>query len=89
MNDSAVPALNTHFRLQWEQAQDCYVLLYPEGMIKLNTSAGMILSHIDGVRSVAQLIADLEAQFPDVPSVAADIRVFLSTAQEQRWINVD
>ena len=89
MNDSAIPRLNTHFRLQWEQAQDCYVLLYPEGMIKLNASAGMILSHIDGVRSVAELIADLEAQFPDVPSVADDTRVFLSTAQEQRWINVD
>jgi len=89
MTDSAIPRLNTHFRLQWEQAQDCYVLLYPEGMIKLNTSAGMILSHIDGSRNVGELIADLEVQFPDVPTVAADIRAFLSTAQEQRWISFD
>ena len=89
MNDLAVPRLNSHFRLQWEQAQDCYVLLYPEGMVKLNGSAGMILSRIDGVRTVAQLVAELEAQFPDVPTVSEDIRSFLSTASAQRWVDFD
>ena len=33
----SIPQLNKHFRLQWEEAQDCYVLLYPEGMVKLNS----------------------------------------------------
>ena len=31
------------FRLQFEPVQDCWVLLYPEGMIKLNASAAEIL----------------------------------------------
>ena len=31
-------------RLQWEPAQEAHVLLYPEGMVKLNGSAGAILS---------------------------------------------
>jgi pyrroloquinoline quinone biosynthesis protein D len=31
------------FRLQWEPAQNAHVLLYPEGMVKLNQSAGEIL----------------------------------------------
>lgn len=65
------------------------MLLYPEGMVKLNGSAGMILSNVDGARSVGQLIADLEAQFPDVPTVAEDTRAFLVTALEQRWIDFD
>ena len=29
-----------HHRFQWEKAQDCYVILFPEGMVKLNGSAG-------------------------------------------------
>ncbi len=38
-----IPSINRQFRLQWEAAQDKYVLLYPEGMVKLNGSAGEIL----------------------------------------------
>ena len=36
------------FRLQFEPAQGCHVLLYPEGMIKLNDSASEILQQVDG-----------------------------------------
>ena len=38
------------FRLQWEPAQKAHVLLYPEGMVKLNGSAGEILKRCDGER---------------------------------------
>ncbi len=31
-----MPRVGAGFRLQWEPAQDCHVLLYPEGMVKLN-----------------------------------------------------
>ena len=30
------PKLNRLFRLQYEEAQKTHVLLYPEGMVKLN-----------------------------------------------------
>ena len=40
------------FRLQWEPAQDAHVLLYPEGMVKLNQSAGEILLRCDGTRDM-------------------------------------
>ena len=33
-----------HHRFQWEKAQDCYVILFPEGMVKLNGSAGEVLN---------------------------------------------
>ncbi len=42
------PAVGRGFRLQWEAAQNAHVLLYPEGMIKLNGSAGEILKRCDG-----------------------------------------
>ena len=31
------PSVASMFRLQWEEVQQSWVLLYPEGMVKLNT----------------------------------------------------
>ena len=53
---STIPRIGAGFRLQWEPAQDCHVLLYPEGMVKLPGSAGEIMKRVDGTRSV-----DIEA----------------------------
>ncbi len=74
------------FRLQWEESQDCYVLLYPEGMVRLNGSAGEILSRCDGHRSVGAIVADLKARFPEAGSLEADVYAFLSTAHDNQWI---
>jgi pyrroloquinoline quinone biosynthesis protein D len=43
IDPNARPAIGRGFRLQWEPAQQAHVLLYPEGMVKLNGSAGEIL----------------------------------------------
>ncbi|MCL7462854.1 pyrroloquinoline quinone biosynthesis peptide chaperone PqqD [Pseudomonas sp. NW5] len=81
-----IPVLRRGFRFQWEPVQDCHVLLYPEGMIKLNGSAGAILVEVDGVRSVAAIAADLQARFPDAEGIAEDILAFLEVARERFWI---
>ena len=44
MDDNVQPRIGSGFRLQWEPAQDAHVLLYPEGMVKLNGSAGAIIA---------------------------------------------
>ena len=44
--DSAQPSLGTMYRLQWEDAQQCHVLLFPEGMIKLNGPAEIGRAHV-------------------------------------------
>ena len=31
----STPALSAMYRLQWEEVQQAWVLLYPEGMVKL------------------------------------------------------
>ncbi|WP_461517238.1 pyrroloquinoline quinone biosynthesis peptide chaperone PqqD [Porticoccus sp.] len=83
-----VPALNRMFRFQWEPAQDCYVLLYPEGMVQLNGPAGEILALVDGQRSVADIIKALETKFTGVEGIASDIIEFLGDAHEQHWITL-
>lgn len=83
-----VPNIATHFRLQWEDAQDCFVLLYPEGMVKLNTSAGEILACCDGQRSIAAITEMLQAKFPDGGDISQDIIEFFGVAREQQWIEL-
>ena len=79
------PRIAAGFRLQWEPAQNAHVLLYPEGMVKLNQSAGEILKRCDGTRDAAAIVADLEASF-QVSGLGADVQAFLAIARQQRWV---
>ncbi|WP_415887563.1 pyrroloquinoline quinone biosynthesis peptide chaperone PqqD [Neptuniibacter sp. QD29_5] len=85
---SMVPALSKMFRFQWEKAQDCYVLLYPEGMVQLNGPAGVILALVDGERNVQGIIDSLQTKFSDAEGIDADILEFLGGAYEQHWITL-
>ncbi|WP_134678044.1 pyrroloquinoline quinone biosynthesis peptide chaperone PqqD [Ectopseudomonas khazarica] len=85
---ASVPAIRRGFRLQFEPAQGCHVLLYPEGMIKLNDSASEILQQVDGKRSVAEIIGSLHQRFPDVPGIDEDILAFMEVAHAQFWIEL-
>ncbi|WP_273234478.1 pyrroloquinoline quinone biosynthesis peptide chaperone PqqD [Pseudomonas kuykendallii] len=81
-----VPVLRRGYRFQFEPAQDAHVLLYPEGMIKLNGSAAEILKQVDGQRDTAAIVAALSAQFPDAPDLAPDVLEFLDIAHAKHWI---
>lgn len=83
--DSRVVAVNPAFRLQWEPRQDAWVLLFPEGMVQLNESAGLILSQLRTPMRVQDLLATVRELFPGEP-VEADVREFLQDAREQRWL---
>ena len=78
--------LARHFRFQWEEAQGGYVLLFPEGMVKLNGSAGEVIKRMDGQKSVAKIIADCMAAFPEASDIEADVLAMLKLAQEKSWI---
>jgi pyrroloquinoline quinone biosynthesis protein D len=79
------PKLSRLFRMQWEEAQANYVLLYPEGMVRLNQSAAEILKRCDGERDVPAIIADLELTF-SITGLDGDVREFLEVANARGWI---
>lgn len=83
-----VPALRRGYRFQWEPAQNGHVLLYPEGMIKLNDSASEIFKLIDGQQSVAAIITTLSQRFPDAADIDQDILAFMEVASAQFWIDL-
>lgn len=75
---------STH-RLQWEEAQQKDVILYPEGMVELNQSSAEILKLCDGSRTLDQLVTDLEAKF-ETSGLKNDISSFLEVALQNGWI---
>ena len=81
----ARPLLASMFRLQFEPAQDAWVLLYPEGMVKLNTPAAEILRRCNGERSVDDIVGELEQAFAR-PALADDVHAFLEQARERGWL---
>lgn len=81
----SVPAIRRLFRMQWEEVQQKHVLLYPEGMVQLNQSAGEILRRCDGKASVADITADLERAF-NHPGLESDVMSFLEIAHGNGWI---
>lgn len=87
MNPIDRPRLNPHYVFRWEASQEAYILLYPEGLIKLNPSAGEILSRCDGRHSTEEIIAELDAAFPGQrASIAEGTRAFIAVAQEKGWL---
>ncbi|MDB6442328.1 pyrroloquinoline quinone biosynthesis protein D [Pseudomonas sp. NFACC32-1] len=85
---SKIPRWRPGYRFQYEPAQKGHVLLYPEGMIKLNDSAALIGGLIDGERDVAAIIGELAQQFPDVPELGDDIEQFMEVARAEHWIEL-
>jgi pyrroloquinoline quinone biosynthesis protein D len=83
------PALPLTFsplhRLQWEEAQQKYVILYPEGMVELNQSSAEILKCCDGIRTFAQIVSELEQKFA-ATGLTDDITAFLEVALQNGWI---
>ena len=88
ITSATTPRVGPGFRLQWEPAQDCHVLLYPEGMVKLNGSAGEIMKRCDGERSVAAIVEDLEKAF-SAQGLEPDVLGFIELAAKQRWLAWD
>ena len=85
ITSATTPRVGPGFRLQWEPAQDCHVLLYPEGMVKLNGSAGEIMKRCDGGRDIAAIVAELETAF-DTQGLEGDVIAFVEMAGKQRWL---
>ncbi|WP_339866371.1 pyrroloquinoline quinone biosynthesis peptide chaperone PqqD [Pseudohongiella nitratireducens] len=78
--------MNGKYRLQWEEAQDCHVLLYPEGLVKLSDSAYEVLSRCQHPVTAADLIAQLQQDYPDAETLARDVQEFLVHALQHHWL---
>jgi pyrroloquinoline quinone biosynthesis protein D len=83
----ACPRLSPQYVFRWEASQDAHILLYPEGLIKLNPAAAEILKRCDGERNAEAIIADLSASFPGhAAAITVDTHAFLDAAYKKGWL---
>ena len=81
----AYPRLSRLFRLQYEPVQTAWVLLYPEGMVKLNDSAAESLRRCNGQISDSGIAAELETLF-SAPDLGPQVRSLLQEGVRRGWI---
>ena len=90
--DSAKPRLAAGCRWGPEQSsgkEETRVVLFPEGAIKLQGTGRQVLERCDGVRTFAEIISELQAQFAqsDPAKIRSDIGVFLEQLQKKRIVD--
>lgn len=83
---SDVYAIALHHRFQWEEVQQSYVILFPEGMVKLHGGAGEVLKRLDGKATVGDIVAELKAAYPEAEDIEGDILGMFDLAISKAWL---
>lgn len=76
--------MNPMYLLRWEPSQDAHVLLYPEGVVKLNETAGDILTRCTGECCATDIAEAINADYGD--DVYNKVINFLEVAYAKGWI---
>ncbi len=73
------------YLFRWEESQESHILLYPEGVVKLNQTAGEILSCCTGEKSVREVIEELKTRYTE-GDVTSGVLKFLEVSHANGWI---
>jgi len=89
MTASSVPRLARGCRLQ--DTAEGWVLLIPEGVLRLNGPGPQILRRCDGAHSFAEIVRELGAEFGAAGDerVASETGAFLDRLVERRVVIVE
>lgn len=79
--------LNPNFHFRWEEPQKAHVLLYPEGIAKLNETAAAILEACTGGQTIAAGARELGKRYGE-GSLTKDVLKFLEVAHAKGWIRI-
>jgi pyrroloquinoline quinone biosynthesis protein D len=87
MNLQSVPRLGRGCRLADDKEQG-WILLIPEGVLRLSGPGPHILQRCDGVRTVSQIVEELESVFPGTEAglIAVETTAFLEKLMERRVV---
>jgi pyrroloquinoline quinone biosynthesis protein D len=80
------PRLAPHVRLAYDQTRQQHVLLTPETVTLLNGTGAAILELCDGMRTVAEILAELRDRYNSVAD--AEVRTFLNGLLAKRCVEV-
>ena len=80
------PRLARHVRLTFSPTRQQHILQHPETVVVLNGSGAAILELCDGRRTVAEIVAELGAQYQTVPD--EEVRQFLTRLVARRCVEL-
>ena len=74
---------------RWGSHGEDPVILYPEGMIRLQATGRSILELCDGARNLREIVASLALRYPgaDRAKIGGDVAVFLESLQQKRIVD--
>jgi pyrroloquinoline quinone biosynthesis protein D len=89
--DASQPRLATGCRwgAETKTGSEERVILFPEGAIKLQGTGRQVLERCDGLRTFAEIIGELQAQFGDADpaKIRGDISQFLEQLRHKRIVD--
>ena len=77
--------INPMYVFRWEESQNSHLMLYPEGVVKLNKTAGEILKRCTGEMSANEIVREFESLYVG-DDVASGVRSLLEESYAKRWI---
>jgi pyrroloquinoline quinone biosynthesis protein D len=90
MDLESIPRLGRGCRLAEDNLQG-WILLIPEGVLRLSGPGPHILQRCDGARTVGQIVADLESAFPGAEAgrIATETTAFLEKLRDRRIVVIE
>ncbi|MBA3961909.1 MAG: pyrroloquinoline quinone biosynthesis peptide chaperone PqqD [Chthoniobacterales bacterium] len=87
INPQSRPALAPKVRLQTDQVTGKTVLLYPEGLLQLNSTAQAVVSRCDGKISVDDILCSLGEEYEvGVETLRSDVSEIFSELHQRRLL---
>ncbi len=81
-----IVALAPMYLFRWEEPQQAYILLYPEGIVKLNETGAAILKYCDSTHTVEEIITKLSEIY--TTDVSESVYKFLEVSYAKGWIRI-
>jgi len=78
--------LASMYLLRWEEPQQAYILLYPEGVVKLNETGAAILKYCDGRHTAEEIVTGLNEAY--TTDVSISVYKFLEVSYAKGWIRI-
>jgi pyrroloquinoline quinone biosynthesis protein D len=88
--DNSKPRLATKARLKWDAVREKNLLLFPEGVLVLNKTAHDVLALCDGLRTVAEIVKALAAQYAvEANAIDSDVKEILQRLAQKTFVTLD
>ena len=89
LSEDIVPTFPHGVRLRFDETRKEWVLLAPERVLKLDGIAAEIVKLVDGARTIAAIVDDLNGRFEvGRDQISGDVRAFLMQLAAKRMLEV-